>query len=857
MSQGEDNSIYSALGISLPETPGTTPRNPLAYVPSLPETPGSVNTLVESPTPISDGSITPKSPQQYQGSDRNILVLLEETLPENIPEEVEGRQGIVNKIGELFGRIERASDLVSEHLERVINKYSIMIPTEGGNELHNPNLIGLVIEIIIIILEFLPFLLYHAFVIIDYTLGSVINLSTIGTFNDENICSTIGNVLFVKVTTILSNIYLRIMSGNLLSTYSCRLIWNYVILLIMFYYLGVLSNISPTLAPVIQLFFKITISIADQIPFPFNRLWLIPVDCAVEGGICLIPYDLRDIFRYPITKTKQTINEVVGRLGVIKSDLLDTSRHFWNITTSFAISTILYLPTVSQDLVENMKETISNNPDAYREFSSQVVETYGRTPTQKAVDSLIDSSVDMISVFGESVIQLAEMTRLSAMKTAVLSNIQIDQIILDEMNYYELNELLELLLTPPITTEAEKLSIDPANLLSGPNPRMIIIPQTLPKAEYEHVPRVVVTFNPRYINLDDNIFIEETVKTPRIVKKDTLGRVINNDNDDSDESANNMFIKEFIATNRRIQNRPISSIKINSIGKVNVGIVDMGSASMRKSFQTSEEIDEIPTKIKQTRTTRQIQLINKKEEKIPLIIDSLKTASLTDTNVVRQNYAHFFGRGEESSNERGFKFIPDFKVNDIIDIMDKPLKNLQVNIDNAMRQILNMPTQVISFSVFKSSKLGIDTSVDNSIVYVKSLLVELNTPGSIAYRKTLSDDVTETMIEVGKFAGEVGLHVGTQVILKHATESTSYYVITPSLNFVTNMVFGILTVIARSGMRRIGNRGGSMYKKSVKNRIRYKKSTKKHRKHKKSSKKQRKHKKSSKKQRKHKKSSKK
>jgi hypothetical protein len=142
-------------------------------------------------------------------------------------------------------------------------------------------------------------------------------------------------------------------------------------------------------------------------------------------------------------------------------------------------------------------------------------------------------------------------------------------------------------------------------------------------------------------------------------------------------------------------------------------------------------------------------------------------------------------------------------------------------------------------------------------VDVKSLLIELNTPGSRAYRKTLSDDMTETLIEVGKFTSEVGLHVGTQVILKHATESTSYYIITPSLNFVTNMVFGILTVMARGGMRRLGNRGGSMYKKSVKQRIRQNKSTKKHKRYKKSTKKHRKHKKSSKKYRKHKKSSKK
>jgi hypothetical protein len=61
------------------------------------------------------------------------------------------------------------------------------------------------------------------------------------------------------------------------------------------------------------------------------------------------------------------------------------------------------------------------------------------------------------------------------------------------------------------------------------------------------------------------------------------------------------------------------------------------------------------------------------------------------------------------------------------------------------------------------------------------------------------------------------------------------------------MVFGILTVMARGGMRRLGNRGGSMYKKSVKQRIRQNKSTKKHKRYKKSTKKHRKHKKSSKK----------
>jgi hypothetical protein len=863
MSQ-EGQDIYSSLNIILPKTPNTTPRtptNPDEFVDVSPISNYTGDTLTSEPQ-------TPE--ENYRGSDNNVLGLLRDLpeLPELINQPEEKRYKFVTRIGRLFGRIERAYQLFSDHLEYVINRYSSRIPTEGGNELHNPNLIGLVIEILIIILEFLPFLLNHSFVIIDYTLGSVINFQTIGVFDNDNIrerysnniFSTIGNVLFVKVTTILSNIYQRIMSGNLFYTYSSRLIWNYVTLLTMFYYLGVLSNSSPTLAPVIQLFFKITISVANQIPYPFNRLWLIPVDCGVEGLICAVPYDFRDIVYEPISQSKEIYNDAVGRLHAVKDEFVNTSQHFWNITTTFATSAILYLPTVSLELIENMTETISSNPDAFRKFASNTVETYGKDPTRKAFGSLIDSSVDMVSVFGEGFIHIAEMTRLSAMKTAVLEHIKIEQGVLDEMNYDDLNKLLELLLTPPITGVTEPVLYDPENPLSGPMNRMIIIPQTLPKAEYDLVPRVVVTFNPRYINLDDNIFIEETVKTTGTIKRDGLGRPIIDDNDFSN---NNMFIKDFITINRRIQNRAISSININRIGKVNVGVVDMGSASVRKSFKMDEERDEVPKKIKQSRSMRPIQLIHKKEQETSLIVGQLKTASLTDSEVVKQNYAHFFGRGERGDEGR-FKFIPDFKVNDIIDILDKPLKNLQLNLDNAVRQIQNIPQvvrdtsyQAVAFSVFKLSESGGDKLIDNLIVDVKSLLKELNTPGSRAYRNALSDSMTETLIEVGKFAGEVGLNVGTQVILKHATESTSYYVITPSLNFVTNMVFGILSVIASSGMRRIGNRGGSMYKKSVKQRIRHNKSTKKHKRHKKSTKKHRKHKKSSKKHRKHKKSTKK
>ena len=113
----------------------------------------------------------------------------------------------------------------------------------------------------------------------------------------------------------------------------------------------------------------------------------------------------------------------------------------------------------------------------------------------------------------------------------------------------------------------------------------------------------------------------------------------------------------------------------------------------------------------------------------------------------------------------------------------------------------------------------------------------------------------EKMIEVGKFSCEVGLNIGTQIILQHATDRESYYVITPSLNFVANTVYNILS--ATSSFRRIGNRGGTMYKKSIKRQSRHTKTAKKNKRYKKSSKKNKRYKKSSKKNKRHKKSSKK
>jgi hypothetical protein len=800
-------------------------------------------------------SLPPPQPEpEYDGHDEEVNQLLEE-LPRLIGEEMnpEHSREFVSRIGRLFGRIERAHAMFQEQVRRVMSMYRG--PTsEAGNRIHDPNLLALVVEALIIFLEFLPFLLHHSFVIVDYTLGSLVNFSTVGTFNNTtkdrvpDICSAIGNILFVKLTTIISNIVIQLLTGLFILTYSCRLLCNYTVLLTLFYFLGALSRHSDILAPVIHLFFKVTINIANLFLFPFDRVWLIPVDCGVEGAICIIPYDFRDLVMEPIKDAKDRYDDTVGRLDEIKNQFFNATKEIWNTTTSFAASTIMYLPTISEQLIENMTETISTNEDAFRELATNTVEQYVREPIHDTTTSVIDGVVSMVTVFGEKAVALHQSAEISSIKTMILTNMFIDKETLDEMDYDELNELLEELLSPVvITAEAERFWVKGDNPLSGPRNRLMFTGTTLPKANHEYVRNDVVDFTPRHVNLNDNVFIRETKK----VKMDGLGRRIVSIETTEPTTSDDNFIKKFISSTDGIQKRPIASINRNRVINVN-----KGRSSTDTSYQRKDIMDEAPEATSSTRSSkRPIQLINsnKPAEVTPFEIEQLKTASMSDSRAVQENYAHFFRQG---GNENTFRMIPEFKLNNINEIFDKPLRDLKLNIDTAIEHIVQIPS-IVRESSSRALAFSVYTLVTSSgplIVDVKSILRQLNTPEAETYRRVFAEDVTNVLTDVTKFSGEVTLNIATQMIIQQTTERASYYVVTPSVNYVFNMVVGIATYIFSSGLRRIK---GGRHNKSMKRRSRNKKSTKKHRKHKKSTKKHRKHKKSTKKHRKYKKSTKK
>ena len=809
----------------------------------------NVSTPPYSPIQLDEEELRQQEPE-YNGQDAEVNQLLED-LPRLIgdgedPQEL--KQKFVRRMGQLFGRIERASEIFQRYVKAIVDRYSEPEPrSETGNRIHDPNLLALVVEVLIIFLEFLPFLLHHAFVIVDYTLGSLVNFSTVGIFNNttdnkkvHTICSAIGNILFVKMTTIISNIVIQLLTGMFILTYSSRLLCNYFILLTLFYFLGALSRHHAILAPIIHLFFNVTINIANLLLFPFDRVWLIPVDCGLEGAICIIPYDFRDLVMEPIRDAKDKYDETVGQINAMKEDFVNASKDIWNTTTSFAASTIMYLPTISKQLFENMTESMVTNEDTFRELATNAVEQYVREPIHDTTTSVIEGVVSMVTVFGEKAVALHQSAEISSIKSMILTNMFIDKETLDEMDYDELNELLELLLSPVvITAEAERFWVEGDNPLSGPRNRLMFTGTTQPKANHEYVPNVVVDFTPRHVNLNDNVFIRETKK----VRVDGLGRRIETTGDDD------IFIKNFIGSADSIQKRPIASITRNRVTNVN-----KGRSSTDTSYQRKDTIEEAPSSKGSSKRPIQLLNSNKPAEVTPFEIEQLKTTSMSDSRAVQENYAHFFGR--RGDDENTFRMIPDFKLNNVNEIFDKSLAELKLNIDTAIESIVRVPSIVresssraLAFSVYT-----LTTSSGPLIVDVKSILRQLNTPESEVYRRVFAEDVTNVLTDVTKFSGEVTLNIATQMIIQKTTDHASYYVVTPSVNYVFNMVVGIATFLFSSGVRRI--RGGR-HKKSMKRRSRNKKSTKKHRKHKKSSKKYRKHKKSTKKHRKHKKSSKK
>jgi hypothetical protein len=281
--------------------------------------------------------------------------------------------------------------------------------------------------------------------------------------------------------------------------------------------------------------------------------------------------------------------------------------------------------------------------------------------------------------------------------------------------------------------------------------------------------------------------------------------------------------------------------------------------SLRKSFKMYDEEEEIRKEkeeiqrereaSKTSRSMRPISYIeNKKkgEEISSFQVDELKSASMDDREIVKQNYAFYFGNRER--RESGTRVVLDLKVDQIVDIVENQVEKVKGVIYSIVGQLNSNMARSIGYTVFNTRVVLTD---------IKILLRQLNDPTSTQYRRSLSDDVADKLVTVGSFACEVGLHVTTQIVIEHVTrrapENIGYYVITPSLNIVNNIFIGILSFLTtRNGMRRISNRGGTR-----KRRIRREKSTKKHKKHKKSNKKYKKHKKSTKKYRKHKKSTKK
>ena len=731
-------------------------------------------------------------------------------------------QMFINNIGTSFQNLQLLGDICVSNLQRLIDRQPL--PTEAGinrepnNENIDPEPIEFAINVIILILTYLPFLICQSLQIINYTIGSVVNAASFTTFNDQpdhsvvTISSAIFSVLFVKITTILNNIFMNMYRGRLAWTYTYRFSTSFFIVSFFFYCLGLYQrtlNVGFTSGS-IDLFFKVIIATSSYLPEPFHTLWNIPVDCGINGMKCVIPYFLREKAYEPIQIATDKANEVRGKfkalLEEVNAMLNNTTQHIWNETTIGVAGLLTIIPNTTRAL----KENINNHPDIITDTIHNVTETNRKLIQDKTRESM-ESVVDVTSGVLETTVYSLDNVRLKSIEFLIVSQYPVLKEDLEEYNIQELKNLLQLLQTPiTITDTSVKLTYNRTNTLTGPLNRFLTVTGTDIPMGYVPIPS---NNNLIYdtITMKDG---ETITRSPRSnEKKNPWGL----------KKANDEFEIPSLDDNiNRIINRPISNIperetrnfaKINSQGRPIFGVNVRQSIS--KSFPSMGEGR--PVKTIETPTNLQHSIMEPEEEMLSELVPYVSNQEVTNP------YAFYFNA--QITNLGGYLKIPE--INTAVATIVQDVKT----------KVTRGITDVV---------INLDVKAEASSESLLSYLRWLNSADSIASRQVISDMFSGVLVDTGEIVIDVLAHSTVELVRENTVSQVSTYIVTPSVNTIMSAFLGMIMFFRGRGGRAVARRGGR-YKKSMKRRPKHKKSTKKHRKHKKSTKKHRKHKKSSKK----------
>ena len=828
--------LYTPLTVP-PPPPLTVPRPPL-IVPPPPTVPPPPPLTVPAKTQIgvdyeqpemetisrpgsptySDISSPPGSPSLPEIGD--LVEYLNQQMPEN--------PTFIAKITSSLQNIQVLSDVCVANLERLNNSIP-SIPTETGLEREpndgniDPDPIEFAINVIIIVLTYLPFLICQSIQIINYTIGSLFNVATFGTFNDDDplnkrvftISSAIFSLLFVKITTILDNIFRNMYSGRLAWTYSYRFSTSFFIVSFFMYCLGFFQSTlnAGFSSGVIDLFFKIIIAFSEYLPEPFHSLWRFPIDCGVNGIICVIPYYFRETAYQPIQYFKDKVTEYKGRFKAISEEASNTTQYIWNETTIGVAGVLNIIPNTTQYL----KEHITEHPDIISDTIHTVTES-NRKSIQDTTSRGLESVVDVASIVIKQGLSSVDKAYFKSIEMLILSQYPILKDDLEEYTIDELIELLQDLQTEiTITDTGVEHTYNQSDPFSGPENRFVRVTGTDIPTGYVPIPD---NNNIMYDTITDNEG-ETIIRNPRSNEKKRpwgLRPAINIANDDVE-------IPSLDDNIRRITNRPISNLPDRETPKQSIHNLARNNLPQGRSISSINVRESITKLFSPMDKGRPVKTIQKPINLQQSIIepDEEKSSELVpfETNrEVTNPYAFYFNA--QVTNLNMYIEIPK---------ISKMVANIVENIKNDAR--INMNNAVINLGP------SLEASSDSLTSYLKWL----NSADSITSRRVLSDMFSNVLTDTGDVVINVLAHSTVEFVKDSTVNQVSTYIVTPSVNTIMSAFLGMIMFFRGRGGRAVARRGGR-HKKSMKRRSRNKKSTKKHRKHKKSTKKHRKHKKS-------------
>ena len=797
------------------------PPPPVLTVPVTPMTPSSPMFFQESPLLVPLTEQTPRSAHSPEPEDSPELIGVSDIRDvvndiyedPRMPFEIKRDKNetrptidtLISKISSSLNGLQDLSDVCMRKLNEIVHP----VPPdergrieEGRNEENGiESSIVSAINVIIIVLTYLPILICQAYHIMNYTLGTVLNIASFTAFNDlpyppgVTLSMAVFSVVFVKITDILNRLITNIFTGRFAWIYIYRFLTSFGITSFLFYCIGLFhdSTLADSIvSKFLTMFFNVIVGVSSLLPEPFRTLWATPIDCGVNGLYCVIPY----FFRRKVNNFIQVITDYIidtrGKVKAIGEEVRNTTNEIWNATTNGAAGVLYIVP----DAVESVVEHIAANSDVFNRVSKDV-ENDMRSLVEDAATSGAEAAVIATADILEGVIDWLSYIRYRALQSAILAQYPFLKDDIEDYSLDELQRLLTLLHTPSdVTGMGQQLKFNVTNLFSGDlNRFMITGTTTYPDMGYVPLPR-----NPNIFQDRIDVPADEVVIHSKSRKGFNPRQVIPVDEDDTIVDMD-VLIDNIKKINQRIKNRPISNI-----------------FKMKKSGNTAEVRKSVPN----ARESTEVEMIDENEN-MPLAILDIK---------------------QESSGERPYGFYFNMQVKNNINFSEK----LQEINRNTQALISKMKTEALG-----RFTLTLDDVAGSSTQEALKILEWLRSPDQQAFSKYMVDNSAEVLSQTGGFMFEVLLHSTAEV----AKDTAIDYVFKPGVESIMYFSVSFLTLILGRGTRSVVARRGGRHKKSMKRRSRNKKSTKKHRKHKKSSKKHRKHKRSTKKHRKHKKSSKK